>query len=82
MGENMEAGTNAESDEKAGTKINKESDAKKSKKFRKEFLSQKQKDTTFLVIKIILVFFFVCLQVLFNAVYLGFCILLREKFIL
>ena len=65
MGENMEAGTNAESDEKAGTnaesdkkagtKINKESDAKKSKKFRKEFLSQKQKDTVFLVIKIILV---------------------------
>ena len=68
MGENMEAGTNAESDEKAGTnaesdekagtKINKESDAKKSKKFRKEFLSQKQKDTTFLVIKIILVCMF------------------------
>ena len=58
MGENVEAGTNAESDEKAGTKINKESDAKKSKKFRKEFLSQKQKDTTFLVIKIILVCMF------------------------
>lgn len=68
MGENMEAGTNAESDEKAGTnaesdkkagtKINKESDAKKSKKFRKEFLSQKQKDTAFLVIKIILVCMF------------------------
>ena len=49
MGENMEAGTNAESDEKAGTKINKESDAKKSKKFRKEFLSQKQKDHLFFV---------------------------------
>ena len=68
MGENMEAGTNAESDEKAGTnaesdekagtKINKESDAKKNKKFRKEFLSQKQKDTTFLIIKIILVCMF------------------------
>ena len=58
IGENVEAGTNAESDEKAGTKINKESDAKKSKKFRKEFLSQKQKDTTFLVIKIILVCMF------------------------
>ena len=68
MGENMEAGTNAESDEKAGTnaesdkkagtKINKESDAKKSKKFRKDFLSQKQKDTAFLVIKIILVCMF------------------------
>ena len=82
MGENMEAGTNAESDEKAGTnaesdkkagtKINKESDAKKSKKFRKEFLSQKQKDTAFLVIKIILVCMFA----------FGICILLREKFIL
>ena len=32
IGENVEAGTNAESDEKVGTKINKESDAKKSKK--------------------------------------------------
>lgn len=48
MGENVEAGTNAESDEKAGTKINKESDAKKSKKFRKNSLVRNRKTQLFL----------------------------------
>ena len=41
MGENVEAGTNAESDEKAGTKINKEAYAKKSKKIKQSCLTSR-----------------------------------------